>query len=84
MGFRPYIYCLATELGLSGEVANGTGGVVAEVEGERARVEEFLRRLPMGIPPLALIESVAVEEIETSGCGGFRIVASDASGAVNT
>jgi hydrogenase maturation protein HypF len=84
VGFRPYLYCLATELDLSGEVANGTGGVVVEIEGERLRVEEFLRRLPMEIPPLAQIESVAVEEIETRGVAGFRIVASDASGQVST
>jgi hydrogenase maturation protein HypF len=28
VGFRPYLYGLATELDLSGEVANGTGGAV--------------------------------------------------------
>jgi hydrogenase maturation protein HypF len=78
------VYGLATGLELSGEVANGTGGVVAEIEGEGARVEEFLRRLPMEIPALARIESVAVEEIETRGVVGFRIVASDARGQVST
>ena len=84
VGFRPYLYCLATELRLSGEVANGTGGVVLEIEGEQRRVEEFLRRLPLEIPPLAQIESVDVESMETSGVAGFRITASDASGHVST
>lgn len=84
VGFRPYVYGLAMGLELSGEVANGTGGVVVEIEGERARVEEFLRRLPMETPPLARIESVTVEEIETRGVVGFRIVASDATGQVST
>jgi hydrogenase maturation protein HypF len=84
VGFRPYVYGLATGLELSGAVANGTGGVVLEIEGEGARVEEFLRRLPMEIPPLAQIESVAVEEMETRGEVGFRIVASDARGQVST
>ena len=84
VGFRPYLYCLATELQLSGEVANGTGGVVLEIEGEPRRVEEFLRRLPLEIPPLAQIESVDVEGMETSGVAGFRINASDARGHVST
>ncbi len=84
VGFRPYLYCMATELGLSGEVANGTGGVVVEIEGEAARVEDFLRRLPVDIPPLAHIDSIAVEEIEPSGVVGFRIIASDGSGRVST
>jgi hydrogenase maturation protein HypF len=84
VGFRPYLYCLAAELQLSGEVANGMGGVVLEIEGDAVLVEEFLRRLPLEIPPLAQIESIAGEEVETCGVGGFQIVASDASGAVST
>ncbi len=84
VGFRPYLYGLATELQLSGEVANGTEGVVVEIEGDALRVEEFLRRLPLEIPPLAQIESVAVDELAARGVVGFRIVASDASGQVST
>ncbi|MGA7157062.1 MAG: carbamoyltransferase HypF [Acidobacteriaceae bacterium] len=84
VGLRPFIYCLATELELSGEVGNGTGGVVVEIEGDAARVEEFLRRLPLEIPPLAKIESVEVEEIAASGVVGFHIVASDGRGQVRT
>jgi hydrogenase maturation protein HypF len=84
VGFRPYIYGLATELGLCGQVGNGTGGVVVEIEGAGSRVEEFLRRLPLEIPPLARIESLMLEDIEISGVVGFRIVASDARGEVST
>ena len=84
VGFRPFVYGLATELGLNGEVANGTAGVLVEIEGERAQVDEFLCRLPLEVPPLAQVESVDVEEVATRGVVGFRIVASDASGAVNT
>jgi hydrogenase maturation protein HypF len=84
VGFRPYLYCLAEELHLGGEVANGTGGVVVEIEGECAQVEEFLRRLPIETPPLAQVESIAVEAIGTRGERGFRIIASDATGHVTT
>jgi hydrogenase maturation protein HypF len=65
-------------------VGNGTGGVVAEIEGAGSRVEEFLRRLPLEIPPLARIESLMLEDIEVSGVVGFRIVESDALGEVST
>ncbi len=84
VGFRPYVYGLATELELSGEVANGTSGVVVEVEGRREHLEEFVRRLPLEIPALAQVESMAVKEIATCGVAGFRIVASDLRGAANT
>ena len=84
VGFRPYVYRLASELELSGEVGNGTGGVVIEVEGETARVEEFVRRLPLEFPPLAAIESVVVEQLEMRGLAGFRIITSDVRGQVST
>lgn len=84
VGFRPFVYCLASELGLSGEVGNGTGGVVVEIEGDTTRVQEFLRRLPLEIPPLAHVESLVVEEIAMRGAVGFQIVASDARGHVST
>jgi hydrogenase maturation protein HypF len=84
VGFRPYVYGLATGLDLGGEVSNGTGGVVVEIEGKDAQVAEFVRRLPLEAPPLALIESVEVEEIDAQGTVGFRIVASDVTGQVNT
>ncbi|MCU1613364.1 MAG: hydrogenase maturation protein HypF, partial [Frankiales bacterium] len=35
VGFRPFVHATATGLGLTGEVHNDGGGVVAEVEGPR-------------------------------------------------
>ena len=45
VGFRPFVYALATGLGLTGLVGNDLDGVFAEVEGPEAAVAEFLRRL---------------------------------------
>lgn len=84
VGFRPYLYRLATELQLCGVVANGTAGVVVEVEGAQSAVDAFLHRLPLEQPPLAKIESIKIENIECDGVSGFRIALSDASGQVNT
>jgi len=56
VGFRPFVYALATGLGLTGLVGNDLDGVFAEVEGPQAAVAEFLRRLERDAPPLARIE----------------------------
>ena len=37
VGFRPFVYALARELGLSGRVGNTAAGVVVEVEGDAGR-----------------------------------------------
>src|ERR1700722_13962078 len=58
VGFRPFVYSLATGLGLSGFVGNDVDGVFVEVEGPSAAVTEFLRRLERDPPPLARIEGV--------------------------
>ena len=55
VGFRPFVYTLATGLGLSGFVGNDVDGVFAEVEGEPAAVREFLRAVERDAPPLARV-----------------------------
>ncbi|MDQ4096504.1 MAG: carbamoyltransferase HypF [Actinomycetota bacterium] len=85
VGFRPFVYRLATELGLDGEVANDSLGVTIEVAGPRDRISEFGRRLRAEAPPLARLDDVVeVDAPAPSGDGvrpGFRIVDSRAEGA---
>ena len=52
VGFRPFVYSLATRLGLAGWVGNDVDGVFAEVEGSAAGVKEFLGLLEAQPPPL--------------------------------
>ncbi|MFG1810376.1 carbamoyltransferase HypF [Streptomyces sp. NPDC049040] len=73
VGFRPFVYVTAAELALTGCVANTGAGVVAEVEGDAAAVEEFGRRLRAEPPPLARVESVAESEQDPLGGSGFTI-----------
>jgi hydrogenase maturation protein HypF len=80
VGFRPYVFRLAEELGLGGFVGNDERGVVLEVEGEPGAVERFLERLPREAPPLATVERVGAEAIAPLGGGGFRIVESARAG----
>jgi hydrogenase maturation protein HypF len=76
VGFRPYVYRLAGELGLSGFVFNDARGVLLEVEGRDDAVERFLARLGSHAPPLAVLERVEAEELEPTSAAGFAILES--------
>jgi len=80
VGFRPYVWRLANELGLAGWVRNDGDGVTVAVDGEK--LPEFVRRLPLEIPPLARIDGITGEPAEVAG-PGFAILDSVA-GAVRT
>jgi hydrogenase maturation protein HypF len=73
VGFRPYVYRLASELSLGGFVLNDAHGVLIEVEGSAPVVDRFLARLPSEAPPLAVVERVAVDELAVSGDVAFAI-----------
>ncbi len=73
VGFRPFVYAVASELVLTGSVANDSGGVVIEVEGTPSDLDELERRLVEQPPPLALIEDVRVVDVPTVGGTGFTI-----------
>ncbi|MDQ6806229.1 MAG: carbamoyltransferase HypF, partial [Actinomycetota bacterium] len=73
VGFRPYVYRLASELGLDGFVLNDSHGVLIEVEGGPEPVAGFLARLAAEAPPLALVEAVRAEDREPTGASGFTI-----------
>ncbi|MFL5841498.1 MAG: carbamoyltransferase HypF, partial [Thermoleophilaceae bacterium] len=73
VGFRPYVYRLATELGLDGYVLNDTSGVVVEVEADARAVERFFERLAPEAPPLACVERVSAQPLDPTGGLGFAI-----------
>jgi len=80
VGFRPYVYRLAGELGVAGHVLNDSRGVVVEVEAPSETVERFLSRLALEAPPLASVERVTSEHVEELGEHGFVIRESPAGG----
>src|SRR5258708_4817197 len=53
VGFRPFVYRLATEGQLSGHIGNDTDGVIIEVEGADEGIAKFLARLRSEPPPMA-------------------------------
>ena len=84
VGFRPFVYTLATGLGLGGFVGNDVDGVFVEVEGPAAAVTEFLRKLERDPPPLARIERVIARPVTPNGDTCFAIAPSPAAGPRRT
>ena len=73
VGFRPFVYRLASELSLSGWVRNDARGVEIEVQGEGERVAAFLDRLGREAPPLSRIERIEQHVRPLDSPGGFLI-----------
>jgi hydrogenase maturation protein HypF len=84
VGFRPYVYRLAQERQLAGEISNTPSGVTIEIQGSREKVDDFLIRLPREAPPLAKITGVAVEDLPCNGDREFHIVATRRGELVRT
>ena len=84
VGFRPFVYGLARKGNLAGFVGNDSRGVFIEIEGPAASLDAFREALTTSPPPLATIESVALEEMAITGEESFRIVHSEAQASENT
>ncbi|MFZ1131244.1 MAG: carbamoyltransferase HypF, partial [Terriglobales bacterium] len=63
VGFRPYVYRLATQRRLSGTIRNTSAGVTIEIQGAAETVQDFVDRLPAEAPALARITSVSVLDL---------------------
>jgi hydrogenase maturation protein HypF len=80
VGFRPFVYSLASRLGLGGIVGNDVNGVFAEVEGPPEAVRKFLDGLESEAPPLARIERITTKDILPNGAKVFSIAPSESGG----
>jgi hydrogenase maturation protein HypF len=76
VGFRPFVYRLAQELGLAGFVQNSDGGLIAEVEGPQDRVERFLERLEVERPAASRVFSRKTVRVAPLCDPGFHILQS--------
>jgi len=81
VGFRPFVYRLASALELCGWVSNSTQGVLIEAEGPGDRLEEFLVRIERDRPVRASIHSLEHSFLDPIGFAGFEIRHSDTHGA---
>jgi hydrogenase maturation protein HypF len=84
VGFRPFVYGLATRLGLAGFVGNDSAGVFIEVEGPHAAVAAFQQALVDHPPPLAHIERISTTPLPANAEQSFTIVQSQGHAAAST
>ena len=74
VGFRPFVFKLAHELGLTGWVRNDSEGVEIAVEGEQPKVMRLIELLQSEPPSLARVEKVTHDLTQkTTGLFGFSI-----------
>lgn len=80
VGFRPFVYRLANELGLAGWVLNDTHGLFAEVEGKSGDLHAFRERLTREAPESARVDEVTEEWLPPAGFSAFEIRHSENAG----
>ena len=80
VGFRPFVYRLATGLGLCGWVRNSPEGVQIDIEGEPLAVASFLSRLDGELPSVARITSREVRSLPVAGYSRFEVCPSAQGG----
>jgi hydrogenase maturation protein HypF len=79
VGFRPFVYRLASELALAGWVRNDARGVTIEVQGDARDLERLAQRVRDEAPPRARIDRVDVHACAPrDGEAGFAILGSTA------
>ena len=76
VGFRPFIYTLATRYALSGFVYNSSNGVDLEIEGDDAQLELFEKAFFKELPPLARIDVWDKHSIAPTKESTFQILQS--------
>ncbi len=72
VGFRPFVYQLATRAALRGWVMNTSAGVDIQVQGDLTALENFARVLVNEKPPLARIDSLTFVDSSTNGHSLFE------------
>ncbi|HET7309298.1 MAG TPA: acylphosphatase, partial [Actinomycetota bacterium] len=91
VGFRPFVWRLASGAGLTGRVRNRSGVVEIVVEGAAPALDDFCSALETQAPVLARVDSVTWREAAPTGFetfdvdesvvgfGGERLVSADAA-----
>jgi hydrogenase maturation protein HypF len=81
VGFRPFVYRLAIDLGLDGAVHNDGGEVFIEVAGPDDMVRRLIDGLRQRAPAAADVTEITVSRTATRPPPGFRVIHSE-TGAV--
>jgi hydrogenase maturation protein HypF len=77
VGFRPFVFGLATRLELTGWVRNTSAGVDIELDGPSQMLDRFIQNLETEFPPLARIDEITIEPRRANGFNKFEIIHSE-------
>lgn len=80
VGFRPFVFRLATSLSLTGWVINSSQGVLIEIEGNEENLNTFLLSIEKQKPPHAFIQSLEFSYLDPVGHTVFEVRKSDTTG----
>ncbi len=73
VGFRPFVYNLATRLELTGWVKNTSAGVEIEVDGKKDILDMFIQKLRDEAPTLSRIDEFSASFRPANGFSSFDI-----------
>lgn len=79
VGFRPFLFQLASAYGFKGEVLNTAQGVTLILEGDPENIACCCKEIRENAPPLAIVATVNVESTAVRGFDDFRIITSASS-----
>lgn len=80
VGFRPFVYRLATEMNLTGWISNSAQGLFIEAEGPQAALEQFVLRIEEEKPPASVVHGLEFSFLDARGYAHFEIRQSEESG----
>ncbi len=81
MGFRPFVYRLATEFGIKGWIINSSQGVFIDAEAEEQYLTSFVQKLKTDKPKNAFIQSFEHAYFDCNGYNDFEIRKRDDEGS---
>lgn len=83
VGFRPFVYNLASTFSLLGTVSNNEEGVIIFISGLESVVQQFYTTLIENPPPVSKISTSSICEIDYKDFVDFQIIPSKKGGQVN-
>ena len=83
VGFRPYVYRMAQQFGINGEVYNSIDGVHIIFNAIETRAEEFYQSLISNAPAISHITASVINKIANRNFDEFKIISSEYEGQYN-
>ncbi len=84
VGYRPFVFRLAHEIGIAGWILNDIEGVVIHAEGMPDDLDAFVMRLSNEEPPAAHVSEITMREVDSQGYQDFTIQLSEDQETDNT